>query len=162
MRIKDIMSHPAVTCPVDSTADAPARLMWEFDCGVIPLVDAGGRLAGIVTDRDLCMASLTQAKPLQEIQTSSAMARDVASCAPEESIEAAEATMRASQVRRIPVVDGEQRPIGVLSMNDLARQAARGKKNGLDREFVHTLAVVSEPREHDLHPQPAQSLRASA
>ena len=90
------------------------------------------------------------------------MARDVACCAPEDSIEAAEATMRGSQVRRIPVVDGEHRPIGVLSMNDLARQAARGKKNGLDREFVHTLAVVSEPREPDLHPQPAQSLRASA
>lgn len=161
MRIKDIMSQPAVTCPVDSTADVPARLMWECDCGVIPLVDHDGRVAGIVTDRDLCMAALTQDKPLREIQVSTAMARSVASCMPEDTVESAEAVMRANQVRRIPVVDGDGQPIGVLSMNDLARLAARGRKNGLDRDFVQTLAVVSEPRESGVHSRP-EALRASA
>ena len=162
MHIREIMSQPAVTCPVDTTADVPAHLMWERDCGVIPLVDHDGRLAGIVTDRDLCMAALTQDKPLREIQVSSAMARGVASCSPEDTVESAEAVMRANQVRRVPVVDEEGLPVGVLSMNDLARLAARGRKNGVDREFVQTLAVVSEPRAKGVQSRPEAALRASA
>lgn len=148
MRIKEIMSHPVVTCPVDSTADAPARLMWEFDCGVIPLVDHEGRLAGIVTDRDLCMAALTQGKALSEIRSSSAMAAHVAVVHPEESVEAVEAVMRANQIRRVPVVDVESRPVGLVSLNDLSRLAAKARKSGVDRELVDTLAAICQPRGH--------------
>lgn len=146
MHIREVMSHPAVTCPLDSTADAPARLMWEYDCGVIPLVDQDGRLAGVITDRDLCMAALTQNKPLAEIRSSSAMARKVVSCHADDSIETVELLMRDSQIRRVPVIDNEGRPIGVFSMNDLARLAAHARKSGVDRELVQTLAAVCQPR----------------
>ena len=148
MHIHEVMTHPVVTCPVDSSADLPARLMWEFDCGVIPLVDGDGRLAGVVTDRDLCMAAYTQNRPLSEIRTVSAMARDVVRCHPDDVIESVESLMRENQIRRVPVVDAGGRPVGLFAMNDLARLAVRAKRSGVDRELVRTLAAVCQPRGH--------------
>jgi len=159
MHIKDIMSHPVVTCPVDSTADVPARLMWEFDCGVIPMTDQEGRLAGIITDRDVCMAALTQNKPLGDIQAASAMAKNVAACRPDDSVEAVETAMRANQIRRIPIIDADGRPVGLVAMNDLARLAARARKSGVDRELVETLATVCQPRGHAVVSEPRPDAR---
>ncbi len=146
MHLKEIMSQPVVSCPVDSQLDAPARLMWEFDCGVIPLVGDDGRLQGIITDRDICMAALSQGKPLHEIRASSAMAARPVACHVDDSVEAAEQLMRDAQVRRIPIIDGEGRPVGIVGMTDLARKAAHAKKSGVDRELVQTLAAVCRPR----------------
>jgi CBS domain-containing protein len=146
MYVKDIMSHPAVTCPTSSTLDQAARLMWEFDCGVVPVVDDAGHVCGMVTDRDICMAAYTQGQPLSAIPVTTAMAREVVAVHTDESIEHAEGLMRASQVRRLPVLDGENRPAGVVSLNDLARLSARAKKSAVDRELVQTLAAVCQPR----------------
>ena len=156
MRIQEVMSHPVISCPVDSTADVPARLMWEFDCGVIPLVDQDGRVAGIVTDRDLCMAALMQGKPLFEIGVSSVMTRDVVCCRADEGVEAAETQMRDNRIRRVPIVDDDGHPVGVFAMNDLARLASGSKRSVVDRELVRTLATVSRPRGNGLHEPPVQ------
>ena len=150
MHLKEMMSHPVVTCPVISTLDVPARLMWEFDCGVIPLTDDEGRLSGIITDRDICIAALTQGKPLHEIQAAGAMAAHPVVCHTEETVESAESLMKSAQVRRVPVVDGEGRPVGLVSMNDLARLAARAKRSGVDREFVQTMAAICRPRPREI------------
>lgn len=147
IRIEQLMSQPAVTCSVNEMANEAARLMWENDCGVIPVVDGDGRLAGIVTDRDLCMAAYTRGQPLHEIPVSSAMSTQVFTCSPQDSVQAAERLMSKMQIRRVPVVDGDNRPIGVLSLNDLAREAASGRsKNGIEHETVATLAAICQPR----------------
>jgi CBS domain-containing protein len=146
MHVKEIMSHPAITCPTNSTLDDVARLMWEFDCGVVPVVDDTGRACGIVTDRDISIAAYTQGKTLKEIPVTTAMARAVVAVHPEDSIEHVESLMRASQVRRLPVLDSEGRPAGLVSLNDLARLSARARKSGVDRELVQTLAAVCQPR----------------
>lgn len=146
MRIKDIMSHPPVTAPSNSTAEIVARLMWEFDCGVIPIIDDDGRVAGVATDRDICMAAYTQGKPLSAIDITSAMAKSIVSCHMTDEIETAEQLMRDHQIHRLPVLDAENRLVGIVSMNDLARLAAHAKKSGVDREFVQTIAAVCHPR----------------
>ena len=148
MQIKDVMSHPPVTCPASSTLDHAARLMWEFDCGIIPVVNEEGRLAGVVPDRDLCMAAYTQGRPLASIPITTAMARGVIASHAGDPIEQAEQLMRDNQIRRLPVLDGDDRPVGLVSMNDLARLAARAKRSGVDRELVKTLAAVCQPRGH--------------
>ena len=146
MHVKEIMSHPAVTCPTSATLDQAARLMWEFDCGVVPVVDDSGKVCGMVTDRDICMAAYTQGKPLSAIPVTTAMARQVVAIHTEDGIEHVEALMRESQVRRLPVLDQESRPAGVVSLNDLARLSARARKSAVDRELVQTLAAVCQPR----------------
>jgi CBS domain-containing protein len=146
MKIQDIMSHPVITAPINSTAEQIARLMWEFDCGIIPLVNDDGRLAGVITDRDICMAAYTQGKPLGQIAVTSAMSKQVMACHAGDAIETAERLMRDRKIRRVPVLDQEDRVAGVVSMNDIARLAARAKKSGVDRELVETLAAVCQPR----------------
>jgi CBS domain-containing protein len=146
MRIKEVMSHPAVTCPANATLDHAARLMWEFDYGVIPVVGDDGRLVGIVTDRDICMAAYTQGRPLQVIPVGTAMAHSVIASHLDDFVDQAEHLMRDNQIRRLPVLDTEGRPVGVVSMNDLARLAARSHKSAVDRDLVQTLAAVCEPR----------------
>ena len=149
MRTSEVMSKPAVICPTSCSINEAARLMWEFDCGVIPVVDDEGRLAGMVTDRDICMAAYTQGKPLAEIPVTVAMARDVGAIHENDPVEAVEHVMQDNQVRRVPVLDGERRPVGIVSLNDLARRAAHSKKHGVDHEIVATLAAVSEPRQRE-------------
>lgn len=159
MHIKDIMSHPVVSCPAASTLDQAARLMWEFDCGIIPVVNDDGRLAGIVTDRDICMAAYTQARPLASIPVSTAMAKQVIAVHSEDLIEQAEGSMRDHQIRRLPVLDTESRPVGMVSMNDLARLAGRAKRSTVDRELVRTLAAVCQPRAHVALPKAVEPER---
>jgi CBS domain-containing protein len=155
MRIKDVMSYPAVTCPVDVSLDHPARLMWEFDCGVIPVIDAEGRLVGMITDRDICMAALTQGRPLSDLPVAPTMGTPAVACRAEDTVESAERLLREVQVHRLPVVDGDGRPVGVISMNDLARLAARAKKSAVEHEYVQTAAAVGQPRAHAIRLAPA-------
>lgn len=146
MKVKDVMTHPVISCPADTTLDTPARLMWEFDCGAIVATDRDGRLAGIITDRDIAMAALSQGKPLHEIAVTSAMASDVSFCHELDSVDSAERVMQERQVRRVPVADVDGRPVGIVTLNDVARLAARTRKAGVDRELVATLAAVCQPR----------------
>jgi CBS domain-containing protein len=159
MRIKDIMSQPVVTCPTEATLDHAARLMWEYDCGVIPVLDDDGRLAGIVTDRDVCMAAYTQGRTLHDIPVTTAMAKQVIAVHGNDTIENAETLMSEYQIRRLPVLDSESRPVGIVSMNDLARQAARKQRDGVEHALVQTLAAVCQPRPRaDRQPAPALRL----
>jgi CBS domain-containing protein len=148
MRIKEVMSHPVVTCPTNSTLDHAARLMWEYDCGVIPVVNDEGRLAGVITDRDICMAAYTQGRALNAIPVTVAMAGKVVAVHDDDAIEQAEELMRDSRIRRLPVLDEDGRPVGLVSISDLARLAAHARKSGVDRELVQTLAAVCQPRAH--------------
>lgn len=149
MKIQDVMTTDVVTCkPGDPTSEA-ARLMWEHDCGVVPVVDEEGRPLGIVTDRDICMAAYTTGRPLAQIRVDEVMSRNLQTCSPEDSIGKAELSMQDRHVRRLPVVDDHSHLVGILSLNDIARCAAQnqGKKHEtVAMEHVaETLASVCEP-----------------
>jgi predicted transcriptional regulator len=147
MKIQEIMSKPAITCQVGDNLNTAAQRMWESDCGTIPVVNEGGRVVGMITDRDICMAAYTQGRVLQAIPVSNVMSKSLFSCRPEESLDAAERLMRDKQIRRVPIVDGDKRPIGVLSLNDIARYAASArKKEGVESELTQTLAAICRPR----------------
>lgn len=147
MKIREMMSTPAVTCRVSDCLNTAAQRMWENDCGAVPVTDDEGKLVGIVTDRDICMAAYTRGATLHSIAVSDAMASNVFSCQADDSLDAVEQLMSAHQIRRVPVVDRDNHPIGIVSLNDIARSAASSrKKNGLDRELVQTLAAIGQPR----------------
>ena len=130
MEVECTMSRQVVTCrPEDSLALA-ARAMRTRDCGVLPVVDCSGALVGMVTDRDLCMAALELGRPLNEIAVREAMASDVVALDPHHSLAFAAELMGELQLRRLPVVDAERHPIGILSLVDLARRADCGEMRG--------------------------------
>jgi CBS domain-containing protein len=146
MHVKELMTHPVVTCQIGDHLDVPARLMWEYDCGVIPVVGSEGRLEGVITDRDITMAALTKGQRLDQLPVEGAMAKHVLVVHPEEPVEAVERLMRDGQVRRVPVVDNAGRPVGLVSVNDLTRLTVKAKRSGVEHELVETLAAICQPR----------------
>jgi CBS domain-containing protein len=146
MHVKELMQRPVVVCSTTDTLNDAARLMWEHDLGSIPVVDGEGRLAGIITDRDICMASYTQGLPPAAIAVTTAMTANVLCCHIDDVVDTAEQLMREGQVRRLPVIDNDGRPIGVIALNDLARLAASARRSGIERELIQTLAAICAPR----------------
>ncbi|MEM1025246.1 MAG: CBS domain-containing protein [Myxococcota bacterium] len=114
------MNQPVRTCRRTDSLNRAAQLMWDYDCGVLPVVDDRGLLVGIITDRDICMGSYTQGRSLLELVVETAMATPVFACHLDDEIETAEYMMSDKKVRRLPVVDAGGRPVGVISLSDIA------------------------------------------
>jgi len=146
--VERFMSRDPRTCGPGDSSNLAAQIMWDNDFGCVPVVDADGRAIGMITDRDICMAAFTQGKPLAEIPVSSIFSHSVVTVHEHDTIEGAEAAMRRHRIRRVPVVDGKGRPVGVLSLSDLARHAGH-RRGDLDVDaFVGTVAAICEPPVH--------------
>jgi CBS domain-containing protein len=158
MRIRDIMNKPVVSCRPNDALSVAAQAMWEHDCGAVPVAGDDGRLVGIITDRDICMATYTKRSAPQTISVADVMAKRVTSCQADESADVVEGMMRDKQIRRVPIVDDENRLIGMLSQSDLARHAASApRRNTVEKHFIHTMAAISQPRLRAIEvSQPAQ------
>jgi CBS domain-containing protein len=147
MKIGDIMTTEVHCCRAGETLAEAARIMWEHDCGSVPIIDENGSPVAILTDRDIAMAVYLNGRPPSEIPVASIMSRALFTCSPEDTIERAEDVMRERQVRRLPVVrDGKL--VGFLSMNDLIRAANEKKlRREVRLEDVEiTLAAICQPR----------------
>lgn len=123
LQVQQFMSTPVAVCHRSAKLSEAAQLMWEKDCGAVPVVDDQGTAIALLTDRDICMAAYTQGKPLGDIAVSSAMSQWLVACHPEDSVELAEQLMSKHQVHRLPVINQEGQPVGILSLSDLARAA---------------------------------------
>ena len=155
MKVEQLMQRAVQTCHTDDTMNRAAQLMWEHDCGCIPVVDDENHPIGMLTDRDVCMAAYTQGTPLSAIRVRTAMARQLRTCRSGDTIGEAESIMRSAQVRRLPVVDAEGALIGILSLNDIAqermREAGAGRAEVGDQEISTTLGAICAPRRnHEL------------
>lgn len=153
MTVGDLMTTDVKTCGSNDGLDVPARLMWANDCGSVPVVDENGHVLGMLTDRDICMAALTQGGPLTELRVSNAMASVVYSCVPEDLLATAEDLMGLHRIRRLPVITTDGRLVGILSLSDLAREASRQRSRKKKADVTvdgvsKTLAAVCE--RHDL------------
>ena len=150
MKVEDLMTRNVVSCGPGDPLRRAAQIMWDRDCGCVPVVDAYGCVVGIVTDRDACMAAYTTGRRLEDINVAEAMSRNVHLSRPGEALEAAERRMREVQVRRLPVVDAGQRLVGLLSLIDIARYGrnAYGHRCAavVDEGIAQTLAAVGAPR----------------
>ena len=142
MKISEIMSRDVQTVSPDQTAREAATFMLREDAGSMPVSD-GGRLIGMITDRDIAVRGVARGygpdTPVRELMT------DHLICAREdEDVEEVAAKMSEAQVRRLPVVDSNEKLCGIVSLGDLSREA-RG-------ESAHVaLDGVSEPG--DAHSQ---------
>jgi CBS domain-containing protein len=134
------------------TLDRAAYLMWDHDCGAVPVLDGDERLIGVITDRDICMSALFQGAALRDIHVRDVMTSDVRSCRPEDDISEAEHLMRTHQVHRLPVTNEDGTIIGMLSVSDVVRRAKRGirptKQTGTEEQCLETLAAIRRPRPH--------------
>ena len=150
MNVGQLMTQSVRSCRAEDTLNMAAQIMWDNDCGCVPVVDAERRVIGMLTDRDACMAAYTQGGPLRALKVSAAMSKKVVSCRPEDTLAAAEGLMKAKQIRRLPVVDADAHLIGIISLNDIAREAeregTRAKKEVTTDEVALALATICRPR----------------
>jgi CBS domain-containing protein len=148
MNVQELMTREVASCQAADPCSAAAKLMWDHDCGSIPVLGEDGRLAGIITDRDICMAAWMRDRSPAQIEIGSVMSRDLHVCTPTDTVAASERLMRANQIRRLPVVDRDRRLLGILSTADIVRgtKDGRGGTKRVSEEVAATLAAICQPR----------------
>src|SRR5262245_48277997 len=100
MLVSDAMTkEPACVQTSDRLAHA-AQLMWQEDCGALPVLQ-GATVVGMITDRDICMATWSRGLPPEGIQVCDAMSTRLVTCSPRDSISDVESRMRSNQLRRL-------------------------------------------------------------
>jgi CBS domain-containing protein len=121
--VSSIMVEDVRTCRENDSLDAAARLMWDHDCGSAVVLNEQDLLAGIITDRDICMAGYLKGLPLASVRVADVMTRSVQTCRAEQSMTAVAALMGHHQIHRVVVVDGHGHPIGIVAIADVVRHA---------------------------------------
>ena len=151
MKVQEVMIAPARSCQPWTTIVEAARTMWDNDCGSLPVLDEEGAPVGIITDRDICMALARKNRFPGNVAVREVMTAHPFVCQPEDEVGEALATMAARQVRRLPVVNGEGRLVGIVSISDIAAAAGSGVVGGRGADWVHrkvaeTLQKICAPR----------------
>jgi CBS domain-containing protein len=148
MRIEQLMTRAPRTCRPSDRLSRAAQLMRDHDCGCVPVVADDGKVIGVLTDRDVCMAAYRQGTPADG-EVARAMSRQVHWCRPADSIEVAAHVMRSARVRRLPVIAADGGLVGIVSLDDLALAAAdepnRRLRDHLMRQVEQTLAEICRP-----------------
>jgi CBS domain-containing protein len=151
MRVEQLMAKQVRYCGPEDTLAQVAQIMWDSDCGCVPVCTSDGinEVVGVITDRDICMAALFQGRPLRELRVSSAMCKKLRVCGPRDSLSDAERILREARIRRLPVVDEQGGLLGMITLADLAREAARERvatsQEITETEVGDTLAAICEP-----------------
>jgi CBS domain-containing protein len=155
MKVEQIMNRNIKICGPQDSLNKAAQIMWDEPCGAVPVVDEHSRPIGFLTDRDICMAAYTQGERLEAMTVEGAMSRKVVSCHAEDELDFAAQLMRKHHTRRIPVVGTGGSLVGLLSLDDLACEAARVLHGGVNEELRNLVLQVHFSINHGrvrLHP----------
>lgn len=150
MKVRDVMTEKVSYCRPETSLASAAVMMWDNDCGVLPVAIDGGKAIGVITDRDIAIAAGTKGRPAYNIPVREVMSQALYACSPDDDIHTALKTMRKDKVRRLPVLDAEGNLKGILSMNDIVLLAKKDEKehaSDLDYEdVVNTYKAICEHR----------------
>ncbi|HEY8787168.1 MAG TPA: CBS domain-containing protein [Candidatus Limnocylindria bacterium] len=137
MKVRELMTKQPTTVEPDATLGEVATLMKQHDCGSIPVVE-GGRLVGIVTDRDIVVRGVAAGADPKTQRVSKVMSSDPVTVGPDDDVMDAEKKMADRQIRRLPVVEGGKL-VGIIVTAQIARA-------GNERKVGETLKEISASR----------------
>lgn len=150
MKVQDIITSDVQCCGPDTNLAAAAKMMWDSDCGALPVLNVEGHVMGMITDRDICMAAATKNKPASDITVWETVSGKVYSCRLSDDVHTALDIMKRERVRRLPVVDEDGVLQGIVAMNDfvlLAADAKGAKAPAVSYEdVVRTMKAISMHR----------------
>lgn len=136
MRVEDIMARDVVTCTPDVNLESIAQLMFDNDCGIVPIIDKNKKPVSVITDRDISITVATQHLLLFDMSVFDAKKDgEIISCEPGETVSDALESMKQAHVRRLPVVDKNGGLVGLLSIGDVIASVPRGG-GGLEADEV--------------------------
>lgn len=149
MKIREIMTTDVRACTPDTNLASVAALMLDGDCGILP-VEAGGKLVGVVTDRDAFIALGTRNVRASDLQAGQVMQEPVHTCGPDDDVQEALDAMRQHRVRRLVVEGFGGTVAGIVSMNDLllAAGARKAIRDTDVAEAFRTICAHNHPAPH--------------
>ena len=155
MKVKDLMTTSPAACTLTNSLADAGGMMWQNDCGILPVVAEGGKVVGLITDRDICMAAVLNGRNLTNIAVEDVISRQVFSCNADDDVRSALKTMQENKVRRLPVLNELGMLAGIVSMNDIVLRA-EGTKDKKTPEISYA-DVVNTYRSICEHPLPLQA-----
>lgn len=136
-QVADVMTRGVRTLMPHDPVVLAAQAMEELDVGAIPVCD-GERVVGLVTDRDIVIRAVARDLPVQTTPLQALMSTRIECVYEDDDLEEVATKMQQSQIRRLPVLDREERLTGMLSLGDLAVKSHSGHAG-------EALADISEP-----------------
>jgi|SRR5436190_11120782 len=135
-RVRDVMTpDPQCVRDSDSIMDA-ARIMQNADTGVVPVVDDGNKIIGMITDRDIVVRLIAAGKDPQKARVNEAMTKSVRKVDEDAKIDDVVELMSNAQIRRVPVVNRSNEIVGIVSLADLATGQTKTGKVGKTVEEI--------------------------
>jgi CBS domain-containing protein len=131
MKVKEVMMGTPYYCQLDTNLGSATELMWVGNCGFLPVMGTNGKIAGVVTDRDICIALGTRNRLPGDVTVHEVMSDRLFACSPEDGVQVALQRMKEGGVRRLPVIVENGTLVGVISMDDLL---LRAEARGIGRE----------------------------
>jgi CBS domain-containing protein len=148
MKAREVMTGTPYYCQPETNLGSATELMWNANCGFLPVETADGKVIGVVTDRDICIALGTRGRSSGDVTVAEVMSSKLCSCAPDDDIHVALQTLRDGRVRRLPVIGPDGSLIGVISIDDIllrAEPASLGKEPELSSdEVVRTFQAITQ------------------
>lgn len=141
MRVEEVMTKEVSYCAPGTNAAAAAELMWTKNCGSLPIVDGGGRVVGMVTDRDLFIALGTRNQRPADLTVGEIMRGDLALCAPDDDVRTALMKMAQRQSHRLPVIDKDGALKGIISIDDVV---LRAEADGLSKDVLEAMKAICD------------------
>lgn len=144
MKVKVIMTTDIGFCNLSDDLTKVALIMWQKDCGIVPLVNEENKVVGMITDRDICIAVASRNKKTSCIKAVEFIKDDIISCAEDDKIEKALKKMKKYKLKRLPVTGKNDELVGILSIADIL--AAKRKNKKLIKKVYRTLTAIAAPR----------------
>jgi CBS domain-containing protein len=154
MKVKDLMTGKPWHCLTETNLGSATELMWNANCGCLPVLSVDGKVTGVITDRDICVALGTRNRVAGDVTVAEVMSDKLYSCAPDDEIHLTLQTFREARVRRLPVVGRDGSLVGVLSIDDILSRAepkALGKEPELSTdEAIRTFRSITQRPGHEI------------
>ncbi|NUN48780.1 MAG: CBS domain-containing protein [Candidatus Brocadiae bacterium] len=158
--VGDVCTRSPRVCGMEATLAEAAKVMWEADCGAIPVVDAERKVVGMITDRDIAMALATRGEGAAGTRVRDIAQTRVVACRADESMAVAFSRMAKFQLRRLPVVGADGRIEGLLSLSDAVR--CSGRWMGPKGEDVGAGAIVQVLQAIGVSPDTKMTMKVPA
>lgn len=152
MKVKDLCTKNIRTCTKNDNLATVGSLMWVGDFGIVPVVDEDGRVAGVVTDRDIAIALATKNRPASEVAVAELPTETLHACSPDDDVLTALELMSRHRIRRLPVIGAGGRLYGMVSLNDVVLAA-----NGKGADLPSAKAVIDTFKSICRHREPARA-----
>lgn len=146
MKVQTVMTKDVATCGPHTDLAAVATLMWQRDCGIVPVVGDAGSVVGVVTDRDICIAAATRGLAPSHISAGDVMSHPIHACMATDDVSEALGVMKKFRIRRLPVIDESGRLKGILSVNDLITATGRAKGPAAKDVLAALTAICAHPK----------------